>query len=259
MPRLATLILLLLTHASAQAISNIESQRPGPPPEGWSGHLEFSASGQSGNVEEDRYGLGGKLVFKAEENTVFAIIEGADSRSQGIKTTDEAFAHTRFIRELNETVSLEAFGQWQENAFANLLSRYLLGTGGRFELLSKPDAYSFSLGLGAFHEWERTDLGTYTEEDETWRLNTYWSYQHQLNEQVNWFNTVYLQPSLDDSDDYRVLFDTGLTVRLTGALQLRVSYNLSHNSQPPRNLAADPAIDRAETNTSYATTFLYEF
>lgn len=259
MPKLFSLLILLLTHSAAQAISNIESQRPGPPPEGWSGHLEFSASGQSGNVDENRYGLGGRLVYKTGENKVFAIVEGAEARTQGIKTTDERFAHTRWMQEQTDITSIEAFVQFQENAFASLLSRYLTGGGGRFELLSKPESYSFSLGLGAFHEWEKTDLRTYTERGKTWRLNTYWAYQHQLNEQVNWSNTVYLQPSLEDVDNYRVLFEAGLTVQLIGALQLQVSYNVNYNSHPPRNLEADPVVDRASTNTQYSTTFLYEF
>ena len=49
--------LLISIHFSAQAISNIERERPAPPPEGWSGQLELSANGKSGNVEEDRYGF----------------------------------------------------------------------------------------------------------------------------------------------------------------------------------------------------------
>ncbi len=258
LPRI-TLCSAVLFSANAFAISNIESQRPGPPPEGWSGQLELTASGKSGNVEEDRFALGGRLAYKADANTVFAIVEASEAESLGTKTADDAFVHTRWMHEQTDRLTLESFLQWQENAFANLVSRYLVGAGARLELLQEPDVYELALGIGGFREWEETDLGTFNRSTKTWRINNYWSYRQQLNDQVNWYATAYYQPSVDDFDNYRVLFDTGLTVRLTGSLQLRVSYNLNHNSHPPRNLAADPVIDRAQTNTQYSTTFLYEF
>lgn len=258
LPRIV-LCTALLASANAFAISNIESQRPGPPPEGWSGQLEFTASGKSGNVEENRYALGGRLAHKTGDNLVFAIVEAAEAKSLGTKTADDAFVHTRWMHEQTERVTLEGFLQWQENAFANLVSRYLVGGGVRLQLLEEPEVYELAVGIGAFREWEETDLGTFNRSTDTWRINNYWSYRQSLNDQVNWYATAYYQPSAEDFDDYRVLFDTGLTVRLTGSLQLRVSYNLNHNSHPPRNLDATPPIDRAETNTQYSTTFLYEF
>lgn len=257
--RITALFVLLLAHPFAHAISNIESQRPGPPPEGWSGQLEFTASGKSGNVEEDRYALGARLTHKAGANTAFAIVEASEAESLGTRTANDAFVHTRFMHQQSELVTWEGFLQWQENEFSNLLSRYLAGGGARLDIFSDPETYTLAVGIGTFREWEETDLRTFNRSTNTWRINNYWSYRQQLNEQVNWYTTVYYQPSVDDMDNYRVLFDAGLTVRLTGALQLRVSYNLNHNSHPPRNLEADPVVDRAKTNTQYSTTFLYEF
>jgi len=256
--RLTTLFVLLLAHSSAHAISNIESQRPGPPPEGWSGQVEFTASGKSGNVEEDRYSLGARLTHKAGDNTAFAIVEAAEATSLGTRTANDAFVHTRWMNQRSDLVTVEGFLQWQENEFASLLSRYLAGGGVRLDIFSDPE-HTLAVGLGGFREWEETDLRTFNRSTQTWRINNYWSYRQRLNEQVNWYTTIYYQPSVDDVDNYRLLFDAGLTVRLTGALQLRVSYNLNHNSHPPQNLDAEPPVDRAKTNTQYSTTFLYEF
>ena len=257
--RITAVFFFLLWQSSAQAISNIESQRPGPPPEGWSGNIEFSASGKSGDVDEDRYAAGGRLGFRAGNNTVFGVLQAAETRSEGVKTADESFAHLRGIHQYSDWFAGEAFVQFQENEFASLLSRYLAGGGGRFKLFSEQDSYSVYMGLGVFHEWEHTDLGTFTDRQKTWRLNNYWSYQHQLNEQVNWYGTLYLQPDIDNFDDYRTLLDTGFVVRLTGSLRMRVSYNLRHDSAPPRNLLAVPVIDREKTNSQYITAFMYEF
>lgn len=254
-----TLILLLLLQCPTYAISNIERERPDPPPEGWSGRIELSASGKSGNVEEDRYGVSGRTVFKANKNTYFAILSRAQATARDIKTADEAFAHARWIHQRTNDFAVESFVQWQKNEFDNLLSRSLIGAGGRWRIFAKPDRYNFALGMGAFREWERTDLGSFTDHEQRWRLNTYWSYTHQLNEQTSWFNTVYLQPNLSDKDDYRVLVDTGLSVRIIGGLSLRLNYNLKHDSDPPRNLDAQPPVDLRRTNSQYTTTFIYQF
>jgi len=250
---------LLVNSATAFAISNIESQRPNPPDEGWSGQLELVANGKNGNVDEDRYGAGGRLTWKDLDNTYFALFSKSRSETLNIKTADQTFAHIRWIGQHSEPVALETFLQWQEDEFNNLLSRYLAGSGGRFDVLQRPDVYSFTLGIGAFREWEKTDLGTFTEDESVWRLNAYWSYKHQLNSQVNWYNTAYVQPNLDSFDDYRILFESGLGIRLTDTLQLKLFYQLRHNSQPPQNLAASPAIDLHRTNTEYSTAFVYEF
>lgn len=259
MPKLFTLLLLLLVQNLAHAISNIERERPAPPPEGWSGQVELSANGRTGNVREDRYGTSGRLVFKAEENTYFAILRRARATTRQIKTVDEAFAHARWIHQRSEEFALESFVQWQENEFDNLLSRSLIGGGGRWRIFAEPDQYNFALGMGLFREWERTDLGSFTEREQRYRLNTYWSYTHQFNEQTSWFNTVYLQPDLGDLDDYRILFDAGLSVRILGNLNLRLAYNLKYDSDPPRNLDAVPPVNLRSTNTQYTTSFVYQF
>lgn len=257
--RLLVASILLINSATALAISNIESQRPNPPDEGWSGQLELVANGKSGNVNEDRYGVGGRLTWKNLDNTYFALFSKSRSETLNIKTADQSFAHLRWIGQQSESVAVETFLQWQEDEFNNLLSRYLVGAGGRFDVLQKPDFYSLKLGIGAFREWEKTDLGTFTEHESVWRLNAYWSYKHQLNSQLNWYNTAYIQPNLESLDDYRILFEAGLGVRLTDALQLKLFYQLRHNSQPPQNLAVSPVIDLHQTNTEYSTAFVYEF
>lgn len=259
MTKFFTLLLIVFVQSSAYAISNIERERPAPPPEGWSGQAELSANGKAGNIHEDRYGVSGRLVFKAEENTYFAILRRARATARDIKTVDEAFAHARWIHQRSDDFALESFVQWQENEFDNLLSRSLIGGGGRWRIFDEPDRYNFALGMGLFREWESTDLGSFTEREQRWRLNTYWSYTHQLNDQTSWFNTVYLQPSLNDSDEYRVLFDAGLNVRIIGGLSLRLNYNLKYDSLPPRNPDAQPPVYLRKTNSQYTTSFIYQF
>lgn len=243
----------------ALAITNIENERPGPPDEGWSGQAEIGIAGQSGNVDKEHVNAAGKLTWRQGETTAFAIAERAYGESRGLKDTDQTFFHLRGIHELNETLAGEAFVQWQQNEFDNLTSRTLAGGGVRYNLLDRPDVISLALGLGACREREELDLGTYDEVSWAWRANSYVTYRHQLNPQLRLVSTVYYQPNMDEMDDYRVLLDLGVAVAINESLSLKVSYSLSHNSDPAVNLDANPPINKAETNTGYTTSLVYSF
>lgn len=259
MLRIPFTLLCCLAAFPATAISNIEGRRPSPPKEGLSGQVELSANGKSGNVEEDRYGAAVNLILKDEKDTFFTLFSKARGETQGIKTADEAFAHARWMHQQTPHAATEGFVQWQENEFNRLLSRYLIGGGGRFQVLMVPDHYSFTLGLGVLHEWERDDLTSFIDENEAWRLNSYWVYKHQLDSGLNWHHTFYLQPNLEEFDDYRVLSELGLTVRLTGSLHLKLLYQLSRDSRPPRNPGVNPPFELHKTNTEYSTSLVYVF
>lgn len=248
-----------ITSLSASAITNIENERPGPPDEGWSGQLELGLSGKSGNQDQEEYTGAGKVTWHKGDNTAFVLAERAYGKTRGLTDTDETFLHMRGIRELEENFAAEAFVQWQQNAFDNLTSRSLAGGGGRYDLVNKPEVVTLSLGLGAFREREELDLGTFNQVSWAWRANSYAAYRHQLNSQVRLLGTLYYQPNLSDTDDFRVLTEFGVSVAINGSLSLNLSYSLSHNSDPAVNLEATPPIDKAETNTGYVTSLVYSF
>jgi putative salt-induced outer membrane protein YdiY len=243
----------------AIAITNIENERPGPPDEGWSGQAELGLSGKSGDVDKEHYHGAGRLTWHQNKTTVFGLAQRTYGETRGLKDTDDTFLHLRGIQQLRPWFAAEGFVQWQQNAFANLSSRTLAGGGGRFDVLNEPDVVSLSVGLGAFREREELDLGTYREVNWAWRMNSYAAYRHQLNSQVRLVSTFYYQPDVNNLDDYRVLFDAGLSVALHERLRLKLSYALSHNSDPAVNLDANPPINKAETNTGYTTSLTYSF
>lgn len=250
---------LAITSLSASAITNIENERPGPPAEGWSGQVELGLSGKSGNQDQEEYTGAGKITWHKGDTTAFALAERAYGKTRGLTDTDETFLHLRGIRELENNFAVEAFLQWQQNAFDNLASRSLIGGGGRYDIISHPEVVTLSLGLGAFREREELDLGTFDQVSWAWRANSYASYRHQLNSQVRLLGTLYYQPNLSDTDDFRVLTELGMSVAISGSLSLKLSYSLSHNSDPAVNLDATPPINKAETNTGYSTSLVYSF
>lgn len=250
---------LLLQAPLSWAISNIENERPNLPAPGLSGSISIGLSGKTGNQEEKNNEGGAKIIYRLDDEIFMALLEREYDTKLKIKTTDKSFLHARWVHLLTDRWASEAFAQREEDEFDNLTSRVLVGGGGRYMAAQKEDVYSLAFGLGAFHEVEKQNLVSYQETDRLWRLNTYYSYKYQLNTQVSLINTTYVQPSITDFGDFRVLFELGLNVKLINGLTLKVNYKLTHDSDPAKNLLVTPPIDNYKTNTEYQTALSYEF
>lgn len=248
-----------LTVAPCWAISNIESQRPGELKEGVSGQLSVGLSGKTGDKREEDYTFNARLNYRQTNDLFFLIGSHEYGSTRTIKDTDESFIHGRWIHNFNQKWAGEAFTQWEEDQFANLESRTLLGGGARYLAAHKEGVYALAIGLGAFHEAETLDLSTYQQNTDTLRINAYYSYSHQLNANTSIASTTYLQPSSDNFDDLRALFTFSLNVKMTNSLTLSIGYQAKHDSLPAKNLDADPIIDNSKTNTEYSTSLTYQF
>lgn len=259
MQKIVLTTLALLFSTQTMAISNIESERPGLPDEGWSGHVEIGLHGKTGNSREETYTGAAKATYRKSSNILLGIVEREYGTTRDIKDTDESFVHGRWIHVITPRWAAEGFVQWEENEFDNLISRSLVGGGGRYVIAQDEKVFDWSVGLGAFREREELDLGTYEETNWNWRINTFTVYKHRLSEHIVFSATAYFQPIADDFGDFRTLLDAALSVRLTDQLDLKVHYKVEHDSEPARNLDADPPIDNYETNTEYKTSLVYNF
>jgi len=255
---LITIGLLSITQAS-WAISNIENERPNLPNEGFSGSIKLGLNGKTGNQQEETDEIGTKLFYRNSDDIFMVFTDTNYGTKYKIKITDNNFLHTRWTHLLNESWAAEGFAQWENDEFNNLTSRIIEGGGGRYLVAHEKDVYSFALGLGAFHEVEKQNLISYEETNRLWRVNSYYTYKYQFNEQVNFVNTTYYQPSTNSFGDYRLLFEVGVGVKITNSLDLKLNYKLTYDSQPAQNLAITPPIDNYKTNTEYKTALQYRF
>lgn len=248
---------LLIFTSSTWAISNIENERPNLPEQGFSGSIKIGLNGKTGNEEKKSNECGVKIIYRMDDEIFMALFDREYGTNKKIKTTDNSFAHARWVHLFNNQWAIEGFAQREENEFDNLTSRVLGGGGIRYMLSQEKDVYSFALGFGTFHEIEKQNLISYEEKNQLWRINTYYTYKYQLNNQVTLVNTTYAQPDASDFNDYRLLFDVGFNVRLTNSLQLKFNYKLSYDSKPAKNLLVLPPINNYKTNTQYETALVY--
>ncbi len=244
---------------SAYGISNIESVRPGLPEEGLSGDLQFGIDGKTGNSREETYAASTNVIWRQQDNIFLGLASREYGSTSKITDTNNAFVHARWVHLISPKWAAEAFTQWEQDEFDNLESRSLVGGGGRYVITEKDAIYSLVTGLGAFREREKLDLDTFNEVTYLWRMNSYIAYKHVLNDNVSLISTAYYQPNLDRIDDFRMLLTLGVVVGLTDKLKLNLNYEVTHDSEPAKNLAAVPPIDNKKTNTEYATSLVYNF
>jgi putative salt-induced outer membrane protein YdiY len=246
--------LLLGWGMAAHAIVDIESMRVGEPPQGYSGAVDLSVNGESGNTDKLGANIGARLQWHGGAITNFAIFRYAYAETSGLQDTNKLFFHARHIRQISERTAYEGFIQAERNKFARLSFRGLIGGGARLTLSEKAGVKSLHLGLGGFYSRETlesragaTDNGS----QDIWRINSYVNYLHHLNDQVSLLSTTYYQPAAADFSDYRLLEEASLSVKMSDALALNLSLDLAHDSKPPQGVK--------KTDTTYSTGIEYSF
>jgi hypothetical protein len=154
------------------------------------------------------------------------------------------FAHLRNVVDLLPRTALELFAQLEFNEFLLLRQRRLLGAGFRYSLAAAPAPVDSGfrgqahLGLGLMHEHEELDLdaGDGDEESSVIRATSYVNLRMDLNDKVAAHAVAYYQPRVDDAEDYRILGQAGLSVKLYRDLSLEMAVKGRYDSQPTADL-----------------------
>lgn len=224
--------------APAYAIVNIEQQRGAIDQQGFNGSLHAAVDGATGNTDKVALNLGADLRWRRKNVVDILLLDSAYGQSNGVRDTNRAFVHVRHIVIVRERRSVELFAQVEHDEFTRLQRRALLGGGLRFRLFEATHDH-LDLGVGAMYVQETlddepglTDGGT----DYFWRLNSYLNWQTELNDTVRFVSTAYYQPALDDPEDFRLLADADLKVKLASDLDLKLSLEIAHDSRPPQTV-----------------------
>lgn len=252
--RQLVLILACAWSATAHAIVNVEDMRIGAPRPGFSGQLNVAISGKSGNTDKAETQLDTHLRWHREQVTNLLIASYDYAETNAVRDTNNTLLHARHVRQTSARRAWELFAQWEENQFARLSFRGLLGAGTRLTLRESPERLSLHLGIGAFYAEQKLEKEPGLSDDgreNFWRANFYLAYKHRLNEQVSLQSTTYYQPKLADGADFRALEQAALTVKMTDKLSLRLAVNIAHDSRPPETVK--------RTDLSYTTGLSYDF
>lgn len=128
--------------------------------------------------------------------------------------------------------------QKEYNEFTLLKDRELAGGGLRVALVQEEDQNSsvnIYLGIGVMWEQEVLDLSP-DEETEIYRSTNYISCRLKANDTTTLAATAYYQPDLEDSSDYRVIFDGTLAFKITRSLSFTFNINYRFDNEPPAGI-----------------------
>jgi len=238
---------------SAHAIVNIEEMRGQQQPDGLNGNASLSISGDSGNTNKSNTSASSQLFWQQGKVTKLIAASYSYGENNRNRNTNKGFVHLRYIKQQTPTRALELFTQAARNEFSRLSLRTLVGAGSRLTL-HKSDYDAIHLGAGAFYLKEKLEKRVGFEDDGTekfWRGNFYLAIRYQLNDQARIVSTTYYQPALDNGSDFRILEEGSLKIKLTRALDLKLTLELTHDSEPPQ------AVE--ETDINYKTGLEYRF
>ena len=238
----------IIFSSNAFAIVNIESARVQKKEEGFSGQLEVDASVQSGNTNNTRIGAGSRLQWIRGKVTDFIVLNYDYGESSKTRDINKAFLHGRHIVQRNKRWAWEVFGQLEQNEFTRLSFRALAGGGLRRTIREEADRDAMYFGFGGFYSTERLDDNSTTN---LVRVNTYFVFKHALNPNTRFISTTYYQPATNDFSDYRLLEQAAFSVGINKSLDLKLSVDVAHDSQPP--------VGVKFTDTSFRTGIAYRF
>lgn len=248
---LAFLASLFIAHAAVAQV-NTEAMLSDGRSDPWSVYANFSLALTRGNTQSTRatLGGGGRWLTLFDDPTLptggepwfrdrvmvsgsWALEHANDARVDHI-----AFIHGRWTRMWLPHVGHEIFAQANFAEFQRLNRRLLLGGGVRAIVFN--DAFAqFWFGSGLFAEEEDFDL-TDVENPHNYpnnRLNARWSTYvtlkvNAVDQKITLINTLYVQPTLANFGDIRVLYEGRLTARIYKSLAFSFNANVNYDSTP---------------------------
>ena len=172
--------------------------------------------------------------FKTKDlNKIFFLIGDYNLlKSENQDFENAWFLHFRYNHEITRLFRLEGLIQTQQNKILDVNTRNLLGAGVRLKLVSQ-DSMSLYFGNTYLYEVERSDeLGINFKNH---RHSTYVSATILLpGGAVELINTIYYQPLYNDFDDYRILEQFRMDVKVSEKVNLFTIFDYSYDSITPR-------------------------
>ena len=228
---------MLAPSGAAAQIVNIERILAGEPRPGMEGAVQLSVGLRQGNTESERLEGNGLVRWRTGASVFQVVLGGAYEKARGNRVADNTLGHLRYGYLLDSGMRLEALLQLQRNEFVRLQQRMLIGAGLRLPLLSR------DRGPGRGGGEDRVDIGLIVmheseelrglEGEPGWRGSLLLSIGWGLSETSSIGNQLYYQPLVDAPEDYRILNDFGLSVRVLGPLSAKIDARLVYDSRPP--------------------------
>ncbi len=227
------IILILSGIRLSSQVVNIEAMRDSCAVDSLCGRVNLDLSANRNSINVFTISTGVDLYYKKDSSSWLFISQFKLIRAGQMNFTNETFAHIRTDRVLKERVKWEAFFQIQRNVLTNLDYRALLGTGPRFKLTDYNNARFY---FGSLYMMELDKTNTPEVSNFHHRLSSYFSFSLYPQKDISYVSTTYLQPRIDQWNDYRIHTDNQLGLAITTRLKLNITFSLSYDADPPSGI-----------------------
>lgn len=224
------IICLSSNHYSQAQIVNIESARMQSDTTGWMGGAGLAAT-LAQNVDKIFIlNANAHLQYKTEKDLWLIL-----GNSNILKVADErffnnTFLHVRYNRKLNNWLRWEIFGQGQNNQLTQIDSRFLVGTGPRFKIVSTSILRLYAATLVMF-EREKERTAPVVKHNDV-RSSNYISFTITPTNTIEIISTSFFQPLYKKLSDYRILNQTSLKVKASKHFALALHWSYLHDRFP---------------------------
>lgn len=220
---------------------------------GLSNTLEAALETTRGNSDTDNYKASFRTTYdNAYDHVAWAEISGAYGKANGQENTNKLFSHVRYIHALTEEIVRgEIFAQVQKDEFKRINSRVLGGGGVRFKIFDLLQNSKGYLGIGAFYENIRYKSSLLDPSENNLRVNSYFAYTIDLNENSSVAYTLYYQPKADDFNDNIQSHDIELKLNIYKDLFLKFTVSYDRDTKPPMGIK--------KYDLTQNTSFIYNF
>jgi hypothetical protein len=174
--------------------------------------------------------VSGQMQWQTENNIYLLVGDFQMVNAGGENFNNSGFGHFRYNRKLSPLIRAEFFSQIQYNSVTKITKRILNGIGIRLKLSSSQTIKSYC-GLAIMNEYEQLSDPIIINKNN--RLSSYFTLTLEPVENMSLRNTTYIQPKLDNFEDYRLSNNTSLNFVITKELKFTTTFSFLYDSRPP--------------------------
>jgi hypothetical protein len=248
---LASLVAVGARTGVAEAQVNTEPLRKRVKAAGYSGVLEGSVTGRTGNTEGIQAGVGAGFGLSHEPHLFFVYGTADYSRFNGATQVAKNFAHARYTCVFLPGLWGELFAQASSDEFQRMKLRNLFGVGPRFRVAHDDayDAYAAYVGTAYMLERDVINVEPGSNDDRTLvysRWSTYVTGRWDVDPRMQLSLTAYFQPRFTEFSNVRLLGESLFAFKVTGFLSATLSCVVRYDSDPPSGVkTADTELKNA--------------
>lgn len=221
-------VIVLFSQIVSAQIVRIENTQSVSDTNRWSGSVDLNIYSVKKSSEFFKLAGGSDIKYHKGNTTFLSINELRLIFAGKDDLENNGFQHFRYQQQLDTTITLEVFTQYQFDQVLKIKYRQLNGAGARMRLFKKSKSNVF-LGLHYMFELEEEYETKITNRDH--RLSSHFAFSKKMKKSFI-HCVVYYQPKLTDFNDYRVSGSATYSIELKKQLRFNIRGELAHDSEP---------------------------